>query len=565
MGPLLWPAFGAVNVAVSAALIHALWQDAIVALLLWATLAALRNSPARVRYAAACGALAAMALLPIATAVLLYVQDAAVAFPAAHSTVTSTGVAPGFAVSSAWAMRVSSSPWTAALQTWALPLWSAGVLLFSLRLVASTAHTHALRRHAEAAEDAFVSMVVRMAVRVGVHRRVRVFVCALISGPATIGWLRPAILVPPATLLGLTPQQLEAVIAHELAHVRRHDYLVNVAQMVIETLLFYHPAVWWVSRRIRFERELCCDDIVVATCADPVEYACALTQLARVRVRAITPSLALRGAGGPLLQRVQRLLAPVAPVTASRVPMAVACAVACVMTTFGHAWMRAESQQVAPAFARGSATGIVYDPLGEPAVGVPLTLDNSVDAGDSEPLATPVLLETRTDANGRYRFDNVPRGSYVVTPSIAWARSSPVTVPNGGAVDTDIRITFDTVVTGLMMLPGGRPPTASILFPPRDRQSETLSVRGPEHMNLWNRPYPDALQPTRREGVVVVDGDIGTDGKATHLRVVAADDAELATAALAAIEQERWEPARVRGVAIEVPLRVTLEYRLSLR
>ena len=563
MGPLLWPEFGAVSVAVSAALIHALWQDAIVALLLWATLAALRGSPARVRYTVACVALVAMALLPIGTAVLLYVQDAAVAFTTAHSTITSTGLTPGFGVGAAWAIRVSSSPWTAALQTWALPLWSAGVVLFSLRLVASAAHTHALRRSAGAAEDAIVSMVVRMADRVGVHRRVRVFVCPLISGPATIGWLRPAILVPPATLLGLTPQQLEAVIAHELAHVRRHDYLVNVAQMVIETLLFYHPAVWWVSRRIRFERELCCDDIVVATCADPVGYACALTQLARMR--AITPRLALRGAGGPLVQRVQRLLAPVAPVTASRVPIAVACAVACVTTTFGHAWMRAESQQVPPAFARGSATGIVYDPLGEPAVGVPLTLDNNVDAGDNEPLATPVLLETRTDANGRYRFDNVPRGSYVVTPSIAWARSSPVTVPSGSAVDTDIRITFDTVVTGLMMLPGGRPPTASILFPPRNRQSETLSVRGPEHVNLWNRPYPDALERTRREGVVVVDGEIGTDGKATHIRVTTADHVELATAALAAIEQERWEPARVRGVAIEVPLRVTLEYRLSLR
>ncbi|HZM60104.1 MAG TPA: M56 family metallopeptidase, partial [Vicinamibacterales bacterium] len=224
MGPLLWPEFGAVSVAVSAALIHALWQDAIVALLLWATLAALHNSPARVRYAAACGALAVMALLPIVTAVLLYVQDAAVAFTTAHSTITSTGLTPGFGVGAAWAIRVSSSPWTAALQTWALPLWSAGVVLFSLRLVASAAHTHALRRSAGAAEDAIVSMVVRMADRVGVHRRVRVFVCPLISGPATIGWLRPAILVPPATLLGLTPQQLEAVIAHELAHVRRHDY-----------------------------------------------------------------------------------------------------------------------------------------------------------------------------------------------------------------------------------------------------------------------------------------------------------------------------------------------------
>jgi TonB family protein len=560
---LFGPDVGAVSLAVSAALINALWQDAIVALLLWATLAALRSSPARIRYAAACVALATMALLPIATALLLYMQDAAVAFTTVPSSVTPAVFTPALGVGAAWAMRVSSSPWTAALQTSALPLWSVGVLLFSLRLVASAAHTHVLRRHSEAAEDGIASVVARMAERVGVHRRVRVFVCALVSGPSTIGWVRPVILVPPATLLGLTTQQLEAVIAHELAHVRRHDYAVNVAQMVIETLFFYHPAVWWASRRIRTERELCCDDIAVATCGDPVEYASALTHLARVRT--ITPRLALRGAGGPLLQRVQRLLAPVAPVTASRVPIAVALSLAFATTTFGHAWIGAESRQVPPAAARGTVTGIMYDPLGEPAARVPLTLDNNVDSGDSQPLGTPVLVEEYTDANGRYRFDNIPPGAYVITPAISWAQASAVSVPSGGTIEHDVRIAFDTVHSGLVMIPGGRPPSAYDPFPRRAPESATLSLHGPRHLRAWNRPYPDALLPTHREGVVVVEGWIGADGAATALQVISADHPELEKAALMALQEERWEPARVRGVAIEVPLRVTLEYRLALR
>ncbi len=104
------------------------------------------------------------------------------------------------------------------------------------------------------------------------------------DSPATLGFLRPVILLPPAVALGVTPQQLEALLAHELAHIRRHDYLVNVLQMLAETLFFYHPAVWWASRRIRVERELCCDDIAVDACGDAVGYAQALTKVARLQV-----------------------------------------------------------------------------------------------------------------------------------------------------------------------------------------------------------------------------------------------------------------------------------------
>ena len=88
--------------------------------------------------------------------------------------------------------------------------------------------------------------------------------------PTVIGWLRPVVLLPVSCLTGLSPEQIEAVLCHELAHVRRHDYLVSVVQSVIETLLFYHPAVWWVSKQIRRERECCCDELAVerraATC-----------------------------------------------------------------------------------------------------------------------------------------------------------------------------------------------------------------------------------------------------------------------------------------------------------
>ena len=119
-----------------------------------------------------------------------------------------------------------------------------------------------------------------------------------------IGWLRPVVLVPTAALAGLPPAQLEALLAHELAHVRRHDYLVNLLQAVVETLLFYHPAVWWVSRQVRAEREHCCDDIAVSVC-DRVDYVSALSALAAI---AAPPRLALAATDGRLVSRVRRLL-----------------------------------------------------------------------------------------------------------------------------------------------------------------------------------------------------------------------------------------------------------------
>ena len=122
----------------------------------------------------------------------------------------------------------------------------------------------------------------------------------LVEVPMVIGWLRPVILLPVAATTGLSSEQLEAILAHELAHVARRDYLVNLLQSVVETLLFYHPAVWWVSNQIRVEREHCCDDIAVAVSGNVLVYARALTELEELRGRSPAPSLALGGDGGAL-------------------------------------------------------------------------------------------------------------------------------------------------------------------------------------------------------------------------------------------------------------------------
>jgi beta-lactamase regulating signal transducer with metallopeptidase domain len=243
--------------ALSAALVHSLWQNSIVAILLWMTLAVVCQRSANARYAVSCAALTAMVAIPIVTAGVLYARALPVD-PAATAIVASTPVIAESvtAIGQAPVTRgIHEGNWMSWLQAWALPVWCIGVLVFSLRLVSASAHAIALKRRGEPADEALVSIVSALATRMGVTRSVTVLVSTMTGSPATLGWIRPVILLPPATALGITPRQLEALLAHELAHIRRYDYLVNVLQLMAETACFYHPAVWWASKRIRAERE----------------------------------------------------------------------------------------------------------------------------------------------------------------------------------------------------------------------------------------------------------------------------------------------------------------------
>src|SRR5688572_10841026 len=294
--------------AITSALLHSLWQNASVGFLLWIVLVVFRHRTANARYLASCGALALMVALPVVTALVLSPPPvpvassapiAVIAIPAASGVVLPP--APVWLEADGWQVN-----WFAVLKPWMLPLWLAGVLVCSLRLVLAGMHTVALRRQCALEQGPIAAVVSKLAARMGVHRLVSIRVASTTIAPATFGFFRPVILLSSATVLGISPQQLEAVLAHELAHIRRHDYVVNVLQMLAETLFFYHPAIWWASRRIRVERELCCDDVAVQACGDVVCYAQALTSVAQLQIA--RSGMALGSGGGPLLMRIQRLL-----------------------------------------------------------------------------------------------------------------------------------------------------------------------------------------------------------------------------------------------------------------
>ncbi len=193
---------------------------------------------------------------------------------------------------------------------WLVFAWLAGVVLLAARAAGGWLLVRRLRRSAEPVAARFEELAAGVAERLNVKRAVRLCRSALVEAPAVVGHLRPLILVPASAFTGLTAAQLEAVIAHELAHVKRHDYLFNLLQTAAETLLFYHPAVWWVSRRARAECEHACDDAVVRCVGDVLLYARALAALEQARARNSneTTRLAVAADGGSLMRRIQRLI-----------------------------------------------------------------------------------------------------------------------------------------------------------------------------------------------------------------------------------------------------------------
>jgi len=290
-------------------LLHLCWQGTVVAVVLWCVLGVLGGRSSRARYAAACLALGLMIALPLAT--FAHLASAEYRMRAAFD-------GPAVAIGPGMVVRVGAGeltvPWPERIAValdqalpWMMMAWFAGVVLFVARLNVGLMVARRMRLVATTAVPAELQQAFdALRRRLGVARAVRLMHSALVQAPTVIGWLRPVVLIPASCLTGLSTMQIEAVLAHELAHIRRHDYLVSVMQSVIETLLFYHPAVWWVSRQVRQERECCCDEMAVAVGGDRLAYARALSVLAERR--SYSPEFVLGANGGVLMMRIKRLL-----------------------------------------------------------------------------------------------------------------------------------------------------------------------------------------------------------------------------------------------------------------
>ena len=331
------------------ALLHFVWQGVALAILLCVILAVMRRVTANARYLVACMGLLLMAALPAVTLGFLAskpdtsrsalgvgsdnaleMADFTVtvsgqstvtqSLPLSGTTVVPTNPArtlpdmdaiagrnPVVIPALSLAERCESflRPWLPCMTM----VWLAGVVALALRLLFAWTQVQRLQTHGVfPAEPDRIRLLEQLATRLDMRQAVTLLESSLIEVPTVIGWLKPVILLPIASVNSLTVSQLEAILAHELAHIRRADYAVNLLQSLIETLLFYHPAVWWISARIRQEREHCCDDLATAICGDKATYIAAPVRMEELRCEPRSVAVAARG--GHLLKRVRRLLAP---------------------------------------------------------------------------------------------------------------------------------------------------------------------------------------------------------------------------------------------------------------
>lgn len=290
-------------------LLHFCWQGTIIAVLLACALVLLAGRSPQTRYVAACFALVLMIVLPLATFARLATMS-----PASEAAFTNLAVERDSARSLQSGLEGTTEPWLDQVagtldraMPWVLGVWLAGAIFLLVRLNLGLMAVQKMKSAtAETVPLELQRQFHELRQRLCIARPVRLISSAVVQVPTVIGWFRPVVLMPIGCLTGLSTIQVEAILAHELAHIRRHDYLVSVLQSSAEAVLFYHPAVWWVSKQIRREREHCCDDVAVKISGNSLAYAKALSFLEEHR--ASLPMVALGVNGGVLAMRIRRLL-----------------------------------------------------------------------------------------------------------------------------------------------------------------------------------------------------------------------------------------------------------------
>ncbi|WP_332877998.1 M56 family metallopeptidase [Massilia sp. S19_KUP03_FR1] len=279
-----------------ATLLDFIWQGALIACVAGIGMVALRKRRPQARYALACLALLACLAWPVADLLARL-----------HAPALVDGTA-GLALRAGTGALYALVPlhWPQAHPGAIVLAWASCTCAMALRMLAGLWWIARAAR-SPCGDAAWQARITSMAGRFGIRRTVRLRVVDDIASPVTAGWLRPVVLLPASLLTGMPPELLEALLAHELGHVKRADYVVNLLQNVIETLLFYHPAVWWLSRCIRIERERIADDLA-AQHVGAHRLARALSELEKRQFS--HHDLALAANGGELMFRITRLLRP---------------------------------------------------------------------------------------------------------------------------------------------------------------------------------------------------------------------------------------------------------------
>ncbi len=314
-------------------LAHFLWQGLAIAIFIGACVRVFKLSHGNARYTVYLFAFAAMNACPVVTFIAvdipiipdveLFVQtESAGPFDITSDTFPPEGAISTEAGTSIPAMStlnpvkntipISERIYSCLHNTlpWLLVIWIIGVIVLSMRLLMGFIGVYLWRCHLEPLPERLVQRIASLSEELGMRGFLRVFISPSVLQAMAVGYLRPMVLLPASIVIQMKPEMLEAVIAHELAHIRRFDLWVNLAQRVMETLLFYHPAVWWLSSCLRSERELCCDELAVRATGERLTYASALESVVQAKLISKRPVLAAGFSkdNKPILKRVRHVL-----------------------------------------------------------------------------------------------------------------------------------------------------------------------------------------------------------------------------------------------------------------
>ncbi|MBX3699308.1 MAG: TonB family protein [Dokdonella sp.] len=509
-------------------LIHFVWQGLVIGTLFAGIRTLVPREQGSVRYAVGLLALVMLALCPLLTFCVLWPQAEAGAVEA----VSAPLVVQAVAIASVKSVE-SASPFSAMLPLLVIG-WMAGVSFMIWRAVhqwraLERIATRLAYRRAELEE-----ILLRVAERFGGMPGVRVLVSGFIDTPTLIGWFKPVILLPAAVVSGFPREQLELILAHELGHLRRYDHFVNLGQAVLETLLFYHPVVHWISREVRHEREVCCDNLVLRlTDSEPRKYA--LTLAALEEVRQLTPQLSLAASGGMLLDRVRRIVGSKSLLGVSRRPHRSAWLVVAMSTCLVVA-MAVVSQSGEPgstepferpslafespapqaqslAFGLAAPMPVAFAALPE----LTPRIDAAAATGAGE---VPVVAEVEPRSTAEVP-PNAPAAELPVLPPPATPELSPVALQVG---DVDIA--------------QAEPLPAAMATDPAENEQPTI----------LRRVAPDYANPRAGEQDVMVGFEFAIDasGKVRDIRVVSGErSSRFAAAARRALSQWEFDPRSV--------------------
>ena len=303
-------------------IIHSLWQGAVIALLLSLLLLFLQKNSAKIRSAVANASLIIFLGAALITFLIIFnsetqpVQNSSFNF---ENSEKSASLLQTFNITPEEESSSNTSSITLFAKSFEeyfnrhLPLivtlWLLGIMIFSLKLMGGLAYTRRLRYHLiSEPEQNWSKYLEKLSYKLKITKQVKLLESALIKIPMTLGYLKPVILLPLGTITGLPQNQIEAIIIHELAHIRRADYLLNIFQSIVETLFFYHPAIWWISSLIKTERENSCDDITLQVTGDPLTFIKALSNIQIINSGEPGLALAVAVNKKQLLRRVKRML-----------------------------------------------------------------------------------------------------------------------------------------------------------------------------------------------------------------------------------------------------------------